>query len=271
MPIKGAALMVQIWRPMIEDAGFNADAIPKTHDAYYDFFQTVQDRLRTKGKRIYGLGYSMATRDGDSNTLFNSFLIAYGGAGIVTSDGALHVDDKILAAARTALERLTTPYKKGYVPPGAINWSDADNNSAFYAKQIVMTPNASISIPVAQMEKTDQYYKEIISTGIPAGNDGKPVPDVLSTVSAFIPKAGKNIDNGKAFLRWFTDPVRLNGYQKEIRGRFLPVMPAALKNDPYWLDPSDPHRPIAAKYGLILPTIAPWQAYTPAYAQVVSE
>jgi hypothetical protein len=25
-------------------------------------------------------------------------------------------------AAITALERLTMPYKKGYVPPGAINW-----------------------------------------------------------------------------------------------------------------------------------------------------
>ena len=240
VPIKGAALMEQIWRPMIEEAGFDDGAIPKTQDAFYDFFQVVQDRLRAKGKRIYGLGYSMATRDSDSNTLFNSFLVAYGGTGIVTPDGGLHLDDAVFKAARTALERLATPYQKGYVPPGAINWTDADNNSAFFARQIVMTPNASISIPVAQMEKQSQYYKEIISTGIPAGNDGKPVPNILSTVSAFIPKAAKNVDNAKAFLRWFTEPSRLNAYQKEIRGRFLPVMPSVVKSDPLLARPVRP-------------------------------
>ena len=83
-------------------------------------------------------------------------------------------------AATTALERLTTPYKKGYVPPGAINWGDVDNNNAFFARQIVMTPNATISIAVAQMDKTDHYYKEIFTRGIPLGNDGKPVASVLA-------------------------------------------------------------------------------------------
>ena len=271
VPIKGAALMAQVWRPLLEEAGFGIDAIPKTQDAYYDFFQIVQDKLRSKGKRTYGLGYSMATKESDSNTLFNAFLIAYGGAGIVSPDGTLHLDAKVRAAANMALDRLTTPYKKGYVPPGAINWGDADNNNAFYAKQIVMTPNSSISIPVAQMEKKDQYYRDIVTTGIPDGNDGQPVPEILQTVSAFIPKAAKNIDNAKAFLTFFTDPARLNSYLKEIRGRFLPVMPAALKDDPFWLDPSDPHRPVAAKYGLMRPTIPPWQTFTPAYAQVISE
>ena len=35
------------------------------------------------------------------------------------------------------------------MPPGAINWGDVDDNNAFYARQIVMTPNATISISVA--------------------------------------------------------------------------------------------------------------------------
>ncbi len=272
VPIKCATLMEEIWRPLLEDAGFSGDDIPKTQDAYFDFFQVVQDKLRSKGKRIFGLGYSMATKEADSNNLFHSFLVAYGGAGIVTKDGGLHVDDdKVRKAISTALERLTTPYKKGYVPPGAINWGDVDNNNAFYAKQIVMTPNATISIAVAQMEKKDQYYKDIITTGVPAGNDGKPVPSILGATSAFIPKGAKNIDEAKTFLKWFIQPANLNFYLKEARGRWLPIMPAALKEDPYWLDPTDPHRPVAAKYGLQLPTIAPWQTFTPAYAQVISE
>jgi multiple sugar transport system substrate-binding protein len=272
VPIKCATLMEEIWLPLLEEAGFSAGDIPKTQDAYFDFFQIVQDKLRSKGRRIFGLGYSMATKEADSNNLFHSFLVAYGGAGIVTPDGGLHADDdKVRKAITTALERLTTPYKKGYVPPGAINWGDVDNNNAFYAKQIVMTPNATISIAVAQAEKKDQYFKDIITTGIPAGNDGQPVPSILGATSAFIPKGAKNIDGAKAFLRFFIQPANLNFYLKEARGRWLPVMPSALKDDPYWLDPSDPHRPVAAKYGLQLPTIAPWTTYTPAYAQVISE
>jgi len=272
VPIKCATLMEEIWLPLLEDAGYSAADIPKTQDAYFDFFQVVQDKLRSKGKRIFGLGFSMATKEADSNNLFHSFLTAYGGAGIVTPDGVLHVDDdKVRKAITTALERLTTPYKKGYVPPGAINWGDVDNNNAFYARQIVMTPNATISIAVAQMEKKDQYYRDIITTGVPLGNDGNPVPNVLGVTSAFIPKGAKNIDGAKAFLKFFIQPANLNFYLKEARGRWLPVMPSALKDDPYWLDPSDPHRPVAAKVGLQLPTIAPWQTFTPAYAQVISE
>ena len=97
------------------------------------------------------------------------------------------------------------------------------------------------------------------------------MPSILGVTSAFIPKAAKNIDGGKAFLKWFIQPANLNTYLKEARGRWLPVMPAALKEDPYWLDPSDPHRPVAAKYALQLPAIPQFQTYTPAYAQVVSE
>ncbi|MFL5282780.1 MAG: ABC transporter substrate-binding protein [Rhodopila sp.] len=181
IPIKGFALMEEAWRPMIEEAGFSDTDIPKTQDAYYNFFETVQDRLRRKGQRVYGLGYSMATKETDSSYLFHAFLVAYGGTGIVLPNGKLNIDDPtVKQAAVTALERLTTPFRKGYVPPSAINWGDVDNNNAFFAKQIVMTPNTTISIAVAQMEKADQYYKQIITTGIPDGNDGRPVVNLLS-------------------------------------------------------------------------------------------
>jgi len=93
VPIKCATLLEQAWRPLIEEAGFTDADIPKTHDAYFDFFQTVHDKLRAKGKRIYGLGYSMAAKEGDANTLFHHFLVAYGGKDIVLPSGQLNVDD----------------------------------------------------------------------------------------------------------------------------------------------------------------------------------
>jgi len=272
VPIKCSTLMEEMWRPLVQEAGFDDKDIPTTQDAYYDFFQTVQDKLRGKGKRIYGLGFSMAAKEADAGTLFHAFLVAYGGAGIVLPNGKLNIDDPVVRkAATTALERLTTPYKKGYVPPGAINWGDVDNNNAFYAKQIVMTPNATISIAVAQMEKPDQYYKEILTTGIPNGNDGKPVPGILAVSPCLIPKGAKNIDGAKALLKSFIQPATLGNYIKETRARYLPVMLSTVKNDPYWTDPSDPHRPIAVQTGLVKPTIPWWMNYNPAYSGVMSE
>jgi multiple sugar transport system substrate-binding protein len=272
VPTKCSTLMEEVWRPMLEDAGFSDSDIPKNQDAYYDFFQVVQDRLRGKGKRVYGLGYSMATKEADSGNLFHAFLVAYGGAGIVLPNGKLNIDDPaVRQAATTALDRLTAPYRKGYVPPGAINWGDVDNNNAFFARQIVMTPNATISIAVAQMEKPDQYYKQIITQGMPNGNDGKPVSSVLGVSPCFIPKGAKNIDGAKELLKAFIQPDNLNKYLKETRGRFMPVMMSNIRNDPYWQDPADPHRPVAVEFGLIRPTMPWWMTYNPAYSAVLSE
>jgi len=216
--------MEQVWRPLIEEAGFSDPDMPKTHDAYFDFFQTVQDKLRSKGS-----GYS----DWDIRWRLKRLMPAPCSITSWWPMGHRHrpaerqtdIDDSaVQKAAITALERLTTPYKKGYVPPGAINWGDVDNNNAFFAKQIVMTPNATISIAVAQMEKADQYYKQVITQGIPLGNDGKPVPGVLAVAPCLIPKGAKNIDAAKDLLRSFIKPDNLNQYLKETRGRFLPVM-----------------------------------------------
>ncbi len=272
VPIKCSAMNISIWRPLINEVGFQDSDIPKTQDDYYRFFETVQDKLRAKGRRLFGLGFSMATKEADSGTLFHAFLNAYGGEGIVTPEGKLNIDDPaVRKGAITALERLTTPYKKGYVPPGAINWGDVDNNNAFYARQIVMTPNATISIAVAQMEKQEQYLKEIITQGLPLGNDGKEVRRLVGVAPCIIPKGARNIDGAKQLLTDFITPTNLNTYLKETRGRYLPVMNSIIKDDPYWTDPADPHRKPGVANALEAPSMPYWMAFNPAYGQVLSE
>ena len=272
VPIKCSAMNISIWRPLINEVGFQDSDIPKTQDDYYRFFETVQDKLRAKGRRLFGLGFSMATKEADSGTLFHAFLNAYGGEGIVTPEGKLNIDDPaVRKGAITALERLTTPYKKGYVPPGAINWGDVDNNNAFYARQIVMTPNATISIAVAQMEKQEQYLKEIITQGLPLGNDGKEVRRLVGVAPCIIPKGARNIDSAKQLLTDFITPTNLNTYLKETRGRYLPVMNSIIKDDPYWTDPADPHRKPGVANALEAPSMPYWMAFNPAYGQVLSE
>jgi multiple sugar transport system substrate-binding protein len=69
-----------IWRPLVEKAGYKVEDIPKTWDAFYDFFKDVQKKLREQRVRnVYGIGLNVTTNGGDPNNVFNYFLIAYGG------------------------------------------------------------------------------------------------------------------------------------------------------------------------------------------------
>ncbi len=55
-----------VWRPLVEKAGFTMEDIPRTWDAYYDFFKEVQKKLRAQGARnVYGIGFQMNTTGND--------------------------------------------------------------------------------------------------------------------------------------------------------------------------------------------------------------
>src|SRR5690348_16553081 len=120
VPLSQAVLPNHIWRPLVEKAGFKMEDIPKTWDAFYDFFKDVQKKLRAQGVRnVYGLGFQVTTNGVDPDALYNSFLLAYGGQGIVTKDGKLHLDNpKVREAAIKALTYPAMAYKEGFVPPG---------------------------------------------------------------------------------------------------------------------------------------------------------
>src|SRR5262249_54967821 len=156
--------------------------------------------------KLFGIGFQLNTTGNDSNSLFNSFLIANGGQNIVTPDGKLHLDEKeVREAVIRALGYPATAYKGGFVPPSAIKWEDADDNNAFHAKQIVMDLDGSISTEVAIYEKKEDY-NAIVTMPIPLSNDGKPIACQQGSLCALIPKGAKNIDVAKDFLKYLIQP-----------------------------------------------------------------
>jgi multiple sugar transport system substrate-binding protein len=261
-----------VWRPLVEKAGYKIEDIPKTWDAYYDFFKHVQKKLRDQGMRhVYGLGFQVTTNGGDPNSLFNYFLIAYGGRDIVTPDGKLHLEDPgVREAVMRALTYPTTAYKEGFVPPGAINWNDADDNNAFHSKQIVMDLDGSLSTEVAII-KNQQDYNDIVTMGLALSNDGRPVPSRAASLCGLIPKGAKNVAVAKDFLKYLIQPKVCNEYLKTGLGRRLPAMPRIARDDPWWLDPDDPHRVAYTQQGLLGPAVPDFWVYNPAYAQVQNE
>jgi multiple sugar transport system substrate-binding protein len=270
VPYTVGASMNHIWRPLVEKAGYSMEDLPKTWDAYYDFFKDVQKKLRAQGMRnVYGLGFQLNTTGNDSNARFNDFIIAYGGQDIVTPDGKLHLDaPKVREAAIKALIYPTAAYKEGFVPPGAINWNDADDNNAFHAKQIVMDIERSLSTEVAII-KNQQDYNDIVTMRLPLSNEGKPVPVEQGSLCGLIPKGAKNVEVAKDFLKYLIQPKVLNELLKTGLGRNLPAMPAIVKDDPWWFE--DPHRAAYTRQGLLGPTVPTFWTSNPAYAQVQNE
>src|SRR5947208_974287 len=272
VPYNQGALPNHVWRPLIEKAGFKIEDIPKTWDAYYDFFKEVQKKLREQRVRnVYGLGLNVTTNGNDPNNVFNYFLTAYGGQGIVTKDGKLHPDDpQVKEAVIKALTYPTTAYKEGFVPPGALNWNDADDNNAFHAKQIVMDLDGTISTEVAVLSQgKKEDYDDIVTMGLALSNEGKPVPSPAANACVLIPKGAKNVEVSKDFLKYFIQPKVNNELLKTGLGRGIPCMASIVKDDPWWS--ADPHRAAYTKQGLLSPTVANFWAYNPAYAQVQNE
>ena len=196
-------------------------------------------------------------------------MTAYGGRNLVTKDGKLHLDDpKVREAVIRALTYPTTAYKDGFVPPGAINWNDADDNNAFHAKTIVMDIDGSISTEVAIISKK-QDYDDIVTMGLPLSNDGKPVASPVGSLCGLIPKGAKNVEVAKDFLKYLIQPQVDNELLKTGLGRNLPAMRSIVKDDPWWL--ADPHRKAYVEQIMFGPTLPSFGTSNPAYAQVQNE
>jgi multiple sugar transport system substrate-binding protein len=268
-PYKTAVLPFHIWGSLVEKAGYKLSEAPNTWDAFWDFFKPMQKKLRDQGRRgFYALGLQPTTTGpADGNNTFHHFMIANGGNGIVTPDGKGHTDDPVVKeAVIKALTYITTAFKEGYVPPGALSWSDADDNNAFHAKQMLMDLDGTISTEVALFHKKEEY-NDIVTMGLPLDNAGKPMTAELGVTGAFIPKGAKNVEVAKDFIKYVIQPKVANEYLKNGLGRWLPAMPEIVKTDPFWLGGHDPHVAAYAKEGMVDPTVPNYPCFNPGYAE----
>ena len=268
-PYKTQVLPFHVWGSLADKAGLKVTDAPKTWDAFWDYFKPAQEKLRGQGMRgVYSLGLQPTTNGpADGNQMFTYFLAAYHGMGIVTPDGRPHLDDPaIKEAVIKAITYITTAYKQGYVPPGALDWSDADDNNAFHAKQIVMDLDGTISTELAMIHDPEKY-NDAVTLGLPNDNDGKPIASPVGVSGAFIPKGAKNVEVAKEFVKYVVQPQVAGSYLKAGLGRWLPAIPDIVKNDSWWTDPKDPHRLAYVTQGVLGNTVPYHYAYNPGWAE----
>jgi multiple sugar transport system substrate-binding protein len=271
IPWKSAAVPFRYWKSLVEKSGQKVSDIPNTWDAFNNFFRPVQDGLRKQGMRnIYSFGYQLTATGVDPINTFNAFMIANGGANFVTPEGQVQTSDpQVKEAAIKGTAYLAKQFTDGYVPPVVLNWNDSDDNNAFHAKLVTMDFDGSLSTEVALYHDKEQY-NDIVTYGLPLGNDGKKVPAQVFSFGVVIPKGAKNVPLAKEFMTYFSQPKVLNQYLKASLGRWVIPMPAIAKSDPFWLE-QDPHRTALTGMTLFGPTIPAYEARNPGMAPVGAE
>jgi multiple sugar transport system substrate-binding protein len=192
---------------------------------------------------IWGIGLNMSGEHTESSWQFFQFVAAYE-ADYVTRDGRLVIDDpEIRRRLIKAIGSYTAIYRKGCTPPDAVTWAGGrENNKRFLDQTVVMTPNDTLSIPNAlKRERPDDYYKNTATIEWPLGPSGEPFPIRGYVLSAMVFKDGGNGAIAEEFVRFLVAEGWLAHYLDFSAERFQPAM-SALLDQPFWLDPSDPHR-----------------------------
>src|SRR6476619_4334868 len=254
-PLKQQSMHVQIWKDMLEKAGFKQEDIPTKWEDYWTFWcDKVQPAIRkATGSRIYGVGQPMGVESTDSFQSFYTFMDAYN-VNLVDDDGKLLVDDpKVRDGLIHALKDYTDTYIKGCTPPSSTTWKDPDNNVAFHNKTIVMTHNFTISIAAKWFEDSQNpaltpeqreagkkaYEQDIITASFPKGPDGSTIRYRSDVKTGLIFNNAKNKAEGKEFVKFLLQEENLRPYIEGALGRWFPVTTAS-QASPFWQ--ADRHR-----------------------------
>jgi multiple sugar transport system substrate-binding protein len=256
-PMKRQTMHIQYWKDMLAEAGFKDADIPKTWNAYWDFWcGKAQAGYRKKsGKRIYSVGTPMGVDSSDSFFSFLTFMDAYN-VKVVDDEGKLLVDrPEVKKGLVAAVKDYAHTVDAGCTPPSAVNWKDPDNNVAFHNKQIMMTHNATISIaskwlddsnnekltPEQRAEAKKNYSELIATSAFPMKPDGKPMQYRSAVKVGVVFTNAKNKKRAKEFVQFAMQDENLTPYVEGALGRWYPVTKAGASR-PFWTD--DPHRKI---------------------------
>ena len=254
-PVKQQTMHIEYWVSMLNEAGFKESDLPKTWDAYWDFWcKKFQPAYREKsGKRGFGIGVPMGVDSSDSFFSFLTFADAYN-VHMVDDDGKLRFDDpKVREGLIGALTSYVKPYQEGCTPPSSTSWKDPDNNNAFHNKTIAMTHNATISIPAKWLDDSNDqtlspeqraiakqnYYDNIRTTGWPTKPDGTKMQYRTAVKTGVVFSAAKHLALAKQFVAFVLEEKNLTPYVEGSLGRWFPVTKVA-QQSPFWK--ADRHR-----------------------------
>lgn len=266
VPIQQSTIHIFYWKDLLKQAGITD--IPKEWYSFWKVWGSAQQALnKSSDPNVYGLGLTLSEGSADTNFLFEQILEAHN-VRLVDESGKLQLDDpNVRQGLIQVLEWYARFYQAGLIPPEAIKWLSPDNNTNLLNRSVIMTPNATLSIPASQRKNSEVYLKTLGTTDFPNKPDGQPMRYLVAVRQAVVLKGSKHQQSAKDFLNYLAKPETLSGYLKNSGGRYFPVM-EPLWQDPFWTSSQDPHISNAAQVFLKHKTRAFYTAANPAYSQV---
>ena len=244
LPVGRTTNHLHAWESLLKRAGFTLADIPREWEAFWAFWcDQVQTAVREATGRddLWSIGLPLSPAV-DTWVQFLQFVAAYD-AEYVTPDGVLVIDEpQIRRGLIQAMAAYTAFYRSGCIPPDAVTWDNYGNNASLLAQATIMTANETLSIPnELKGDRPADYYENLATIEWPVSPRGEPFP-IASTVNPTVVfKEGGHADIAKEFVRFLVADGWLAHYLNFSAERLLPPMPG-LPAQPFWLDPSDPHR-----------------------------
>lgn len=272
VPVHQSIILIFYWQKLLASVGLNPSDIPQNWHDFWQFWQQAQAKLEKQNLDIYSLGFPLAKdkRADDTHYLFEQILEA-NNVNLVSDRGELEIDrPKIRQGIIKCLNWYAQLYRQGYIPPNAVNWSNTDNNLNLLNRLVLMTPNATLSIPATVHQDTDTYYNQLGVTGFPRKPNGESMRYLLSIRQAVIFKNSPHKSLAKNFIRYFIQPQVTIDYLKATNGRGQPVR-KSVWSDPFWQSSKDPYLATVTKILTQGQTRLSYEVEYPAYSQVLAE
>lgn len=254
MPIQQQMMHFNYWKDMLEASGATEADIPKTWNEFWDFWcNRVQNGLRQRGQRVFGIGHPMGVAASDTFYSFLNWASAYN-VQIVDESGNLVLDQpRNREAMIQAVQSYANVFSRGCSPTSSINWLDPDNNVAFHNRQTVATHNATISIAAKWLDDSNNQnltaeqraqagrnYNELVRTiPWPRRPDGSALPTLAAVKTAVVFADARNKRRAMEFMAFFVREENLAPFVEGSLGRWFPVTHAGTRSA-FW--DADPHR-----------------------------
>lgn len=247
VPLHQGTIHIFYWKDLLADIGKKASDIPRSWNEFWQFWQEAQSKLQqNKRQNVYSLGLPFSIEASDTYYLFEQILEAYN-VTILDANHKLTVDNPdVRQGIIDCLKWYSKFYQQGYVPPSSLAWLDPDNNREFLNRNVLMTPNPTLSIATALLDNKKVYTKDLGTMEFPHKPNGNPMKHIVSVRQAVILAGAKNKQIAKDFLGYLIQPEIINNYLKSAGGRYLPAITTATK-DSFWTNPQNPHISTATK------------------------
>ncbi|MGB7085780.1 MAG: ABC transporter substrate-binding protein [Phormidesmis sp.] len=271
VPLNQSTTHIYYWKDLLAEAGYQPTDIPTEWTEFWSFWKTVQDKLIVSHPDLRSIGLPYSVPALDTYHVFEHVLVAHD-IELLDQRGDLRLEDpEVKAGIVKSLEWYLQFYTEGYVPEDAVNWLDPDNNRNLLNRNVVMTPNPTMSIPAAVRNDPDIYFNKLATMELPNKLSGEPLPHFVDIRLAVIFKGAPHQQTAKDFLSYLTGPEILSRFLKTSYGRFMPPAISQIESDSFWQDTSDPHISTVVQTVLDGQTQPSYNALNPAYGVVMEE